>query len=125
MSKIKIAIADDYKIFRDGLKVGLSGDENMEVIMEADNGEELLKALETQTPDVIIMDLKMPVMGGIEATQLVKEKYPAIKILIISMYEDEKFISHLMKIGADAYLLKNAEPEQIRYTIYNLKNQVI
>jgi DNA-binding NarL/FixJ family response regulator len=125
MSKIKIAIADDYKIFRDGLKVSLSGDENMEVMMEADNGEELLKALETQTPDVIIMDLKMPVMGGIEATQLVKEKYPAIKILIISMYEDEKFISHLMKIGADAYLLKNAEPEQIRHTIYNLKNQVI
>ena len=69
MSKIKIAIADDYKIFREGLKVGLSGDENLEVMMEADNGEDLLKNLETNFPDVIIMDLKMPIMDGLEHRQ--------------------------------------------------------
>jgi DNA-binding NarL/FixJ family response regulator len=118
MSKITIAIADDYKIFREGLKVGLSSDENMEVVMEADNGEELMQALETSTPDVIIMDLKMPLLDGMEATKLVRKKYPGIKVLVVSMYEDDKFIIHLMENGANGYLLKNAEPDEIRRSIY-------
>ncbi|HEY6062659.1 MAG TPA: response regulator transcription factor [Chitinophagaceae bacterium] len=118
MSKIKIAIADDYKIYRDGLKVGLSADSNMEIIGEADNGEDLMKALETISPDVIIMDLKMPVMDGMEATKLVRKKYPAIKVLVVTMYEDDKFIIHLMENGANGYLLKNAEPDEIIKSIY-------
>ncbi len=118
MSTIKIAIADDYKIFREGLKVGLSADENLEVIMEADNGEDLLKALETNTPDVIIMDLKMPIMDGMEATIAVRKKYPAIKVLVVTMYDDDKFIIHLMENGANGYLLKNTEPDEIRKSIY-------
>jgi DNA-binding NarL/FixJ family response regulator len=118
MSKIRIAIADDYKIYRDGLKVGLSTDEKLDVIMEADNGEDLLKALETQTPDVIIMDLKMPLMDGMEATKIVRKKYPSIKVLVVTMYEDDKFIIHLMENGANGYLLKNAEPEEIKKSIY-------
>lgn len=118
MSKIKIVIADDYKIYRDGLKVGLSADDNLEVIAEADNGEELLKVLETFTPDVILMDLKMPVMDGMEATKLVRKKYPSMKVLVVSMYEDDKFIIHLMENGANGYLLKNAEPDEIRRSIY-------
>ncbi len=118
MSTIKIAIADDYKIFREGLKVGFSADENLEVIMEADNGEELLKALETITPDVIIMDLKMPIMDGMEATKAVRKKYPTIKVLVVTMYDDDKFIIHLMENGANGYLLKNTEPDEIRKSIY-------
>ena len=74
MSKIKIAIADDYKIFREGLKVGLSADDALEVILEADNGEDLLKGLQDSSPDVIIMDLKMPIMDGMEATKEVRKK---------------------------------------------------
>lgn len=118
MSTIKIAIADDYKIFRDGLKVGLSADENLDVILEADNGEDLLKALETNTPDVILMDLKMPIMDGMEATKAVRKKYPTIKVLVVTMYEDDKFIIHMMENGANGYLLKNAESEEIRKSIY-------
>lgn len=118
MSKIKIAIADDYKIFREGLKVGLSADENFEVIMEADNGEDLLKELLTVSPDVIIMDLKMPLMDGMEATKEVRKKYPSIKVLVVSMYDDDKFIIHLMENGANGYLLKNTEPDEIRRSIY-------
>ena len=120
MSKIKIVIADDYKIYRDGLKVGLSADENLAVIAEADNGEELMKVLETNSPDIIIMDLKMPIMDGMEATKAVRKKYPAIKVLVVTMYEDDKFIIHLMENGANGYLLKNAEPEEIRKSIYAL-----
>lgn len=118
MNKIKIAIADDYKIYRDGLKVGLSADENMEIIAEADNGEDLMKVLETNSPDIILMDLKMPIMDGMEATKLVRKKYPSIKVLVVSMYEDDKFIIHLMENGANGYLLKNAEPDEIIKSIY-------
>jgi DNA-binding NarL/FixJ family response regulator len=118
MSKIRIAIADDYKIYRDGLKVGLSADENFEVLMEADNGEDLLKGLETNPVDVIIMDLKMPIMDGMEATKAVRKKYPTMKVLVVTMYDDDKFIIHLMENGANGYLLKNTEPEEIRKSIY-------
>jgi DNA-binding NarL/FixJ family response regulator len=115
---IKIAIADDYKIFRDGLKVGLGADENFDVMLEADNGEELLEALSNSAPDVVIMDLKMPVMDGMEATKQIRKHYPDIKVLVVTMYDDDKFIIHLMEIGANGYLLKNAEPEEICKAIY-------
>lgn len=115
---IKIAIADDYKIFRDGLKVGLSAEANFEVILEADNGENLIKAMEQSMPDVIIMDIKMPIMDGMEATKLIRKLYPLVKVLVVTMYDDDKFVIHLMEIGANGYLLKNAEPDEIRKAIY-------
>jgi DNA-binding NarL/FixJ family response regulator len=120
MAKIKISIADDYKIYREGLKVGLSADDGLEVISEADNGEDLLKTLELATPDVILMDLKMPIMDGLEATKIIRKKYPSVKVLVVSMYEDDKFIIHLMENGANGYLLKNAEPDEIRRSIYSV-----
>lgn len=116
--KIKIAIADDYKIYRDGLKVGLATDDNLEVVLEADNGEDLLNGLETAAPDVIIMDLKMPIMDGMEATKEVRKRFNAIKVLIVTMYDDDKFIIHMMENGANGYLLKNAEPDEILKSIY-------
>ena len=123
MKKIKLAIADDYAIFRDGLIVTLTADDNLEVVLEADNGVELLKGMETILPDIVIMDFKMPVMDGMEATRQIKQLYPSVKILVISMYEDPKFISHLMDNGADAYLLKNAEPVEIRKAVYDVYNK--
>jgi DNA-binding NarL/FixJ family response regulator len=120
MSKIKISIADDYKIFRDGLKVSLSQDEDFEIIAEADNGEDLIACIEKSKPDVIIMDLKMPIMDGMEATQVIRKKYSDIKILVVSMYDDDKFIIHLMEIGANGYLLKNADPAEITKAIHSV-----
>jgi len=116
--KILIAIADDYKIFREGLKKCIANDDSLEVIIEADNGEELISAFEKTVPDVVIMDLKMPVMNGMEATSIIRKKFPDVKILIVTMYGEEKFIIHLMEIGANGYLLKNAEPDEIRRSIY-------
>jgi DNA-binding NarL/FixJ family response regulator len=118
MSKINIAIADDYKIFRDGLKVGLGADENLEVVLEADNGEDLLNGLKDIKVDVIIMDLKMPIMDGVEATKEVRKKFNPIKVLVVTMYDDDKFIIHLMENGANGYLLKNADADEIRKSIY-------
>lgn len=120
MHKLKIAIADDYPVYREGLQVTLSANENLEVIFEADNGRELLEKMAVQLPDLVIMDYKMPEMDGMTATRKIKEKYPAVKVLVISMYHDEKFIHHLMDNGADGYLLKDAEPEQILSTVQGL-----
>lgn len=120
MNKIKIAIADDYKIFRDGLKVSLSQDENFEVTLEADNGEDLLTAMAKNIPDVVIMDLKMPVMDGMEATEIIRKKFTQVKVLVVSMYDDDKFIIHLMEIGANGYLFKNAEPDEIRRAVHSV-----
>lgn len=118
MSKIKVAIADDYKIYREGLKVSLSQDNEIEILFDVDNGEDLLKNIETSKPDVVIMDLKMPLMDGMEATTRLRKKYDDIKVVVVSMYDEDKFIIHLMEIGANGYLFKNAEPDEIRKAIH-------
>ncbi|MBV8251190.1 MAG: response regulator transcription factor [Chitinophaga sp.] len=110
---IKVAIADDHKIFRSGVINTLIPYENINVIFEADDGQHLLDLMDRQQPDVILMDLKMPNMDGIEATVKVKAKFPDVKVIILTMYEDDNFIVHLVENGANAYLLKNAEPEEI------------
>ncbi len=120
MTKINIAIADDYKIFREVVKKCISGDKALHVILEADNGEDLINGFGDPLPDVIIMDLKMPIMDGMEATQIIRKKHPSIKVLVVTMYDDDKFIIHLMEIGANGYLLKNAEPDEIRKAIYSV-----
>ncbi|MGX5819162.1 response regulator [Chitinophaga lutea] len=110
---IKVAIADDHKIFRSGVMNTLTPYENIQVVFEAEDGEHLLEIMQDQQPDVILMDLKMPRMDGIQATIKVREKYPKVKIIILTMYEDDNFIVHLVENGANAYLLKNSEPEEI------------
>lgn len=110
---IKVAIADDHKIFRSGVINTLTPYANINVVFEAEDGEHLLEIMQEQQPDVILMDLKMPKMDGIQATIKVKEKFPDVKVIILTMYEDDNFIVHLVENGANAYLLKNAEPEEI------------
>jgi Response regulator containing a CheY-like receiver domain and an HTH DNA-binding domain len=110
---IKVAIADDHKIFRSGVINTLTPYENISVVFEAEDGEHLLEIMQQQQPDVILMDLKMPKMDGIAATIKVREKYPHVKVIILTMYEDDNFIVHLVENGANAYLLKNSEPEEI------------
>jgi DNA-binding NarL/FixJ family response regulator len=113
MGRIKLAIADDHKIFRNGLKATLEDCADFDLVLEASNGKQLLGMLTDVTPDVILMDIKMPEMDGIQTTNLVKQKYKHIKVLALSMFNEDKYIVDMMKAGASGYLLKNAEPEEI------------
>lgn len=117
MNLIKVAIADDHKLFRKGVILSLRQHTNISFIIEAENGDELLTKIAEETPDVVLMDLRMPTKDGIETTKEVNRRYPDIRILILTMYEDERFVAHLMENGANGYLLKNADPNEIKKAI--------
>ena len=117
MQVIRVGIADDHKIFRKGIILSLRQYTNISFVLEAENGEDLLNQLKDNQPDLVLLDLRMPGKDGIETTKEVSKLYPHIKILIITMFEDERFVSHLMENGANGYLLKNAEPAEIKKAI--------
>lgn len=120
MAAIQYIIADDHQIFRQGLKFSLSKDKALQCIGEAGNGTELMQLLQSTRPDVILMDLKMPEMDGLEATKQVREQYPDIRIIVLTMYDDENFIIHMLDIGANSFLVKNAEPEEIQMAMHSV-----
>ena len=120
MDIIKVAIADDHKIFRKGVIHSLRPYHNIKFVLEAENGDELIQGVESAKPDIILMDLKMPVKDGIETTKYLNKHFPAIRILILTMYEDERFVGHLMDSGANGYLLKSTDPEEIKQGITNV-----
>jgi DNA-binding NarL/FixJ family response regulator len=119
---IKVAIADDHKIFRKGVILSLKVYHNINFILEAENGEELIKGIEKEQPDIVLLDLKMPVKDGIETTKYLNKHYPQIRILILTMFEDERFVGHLMESGANGYLLKSTEPAEIKQAIIDVMN---
>lgn len=120
MDIIKVAIADDHKIFRKGVILSLKPYHNIHFVLEAENGEELIQGVEGAKPDIILMDLKMPVKDGIETTKYLNKHFPEIRILILTMYEDERFVGHLMDSGANGYLLKSTDPEEIKQGIMDV-----
>jgi DNA-binding NarL/FixJ family response regulator len=123
MQVIKVAIADDHKIFRKGVILSLRPFTNIKFVLEAENGDELLNGIAAAEPDVVLMDLRMPMKDGIETTKVLSKQFPHIHIIVLSMYEDEKFVSHLMENGAHGYLLKNAEPQEIRRAIMEVQEK--
>ncbi len=108
MEKIKVFIVDDHQTFRDGLKFLLSKKEKYEVIGEAVNGKEFLEKVEASKPDVVLMDISMPEMNGIEATKEVKKILPDLKILALSMFGDEEYYYKMIHAGVHGFILKEA-----------------
>lgn len=117
MADIKVAIADDHKIFRKGVILSLRHYSNLKFVLEAENGAELLSHLDEAKPDVILMDLRMPVKDGIETTKHISRHYPHISVIVLTMHEDERFVNHLMENGAHGYLLKSTDPSEIKKAI--------
>ncbi|MFB4186351.1 MULTISPECIES: response regulator transcription factor [Bacillus amyloliquefaciens group] len=108
-----IIIVDDQQIVREGLKMILSLHEEINIVGEASNGEHLLDLLKQIRPEIILMDIRMPVMDGIEATKLVKERYPDIKVIILTTFNDSEYIFSGLKSGADGYILKDSDSQEI------------
>jgi DNA-binding NarL/FixJ family response regulator len=121
MKKIRIALTDDHKLIRAGIRVLLEQVDDFEVVLEAANGEELLSALPRKRVDVVLLDINMPVLDGIETTKILRQKFPKVKIIMLSLHDEDRFILHLMELGASGYLLKDAEPEEVEKAIRIVK----
>ena len=119
---IKVAIADDHKIFRDGIKMALSGKEYLKIIWEAEDGKDLIHKMKLKLPDVLLMDIRMPEMDGINAISLLRKEYEEVKIIVLTMYDDQEMISKMMEMGANAYLTKTTDPEEIYNAILTCMN---
>ncbi len=110
---IKVAIADDHVLFRAGVKTALSIHKDIKMIAEADNGMQLLTILKHVQPDVILLDIQMPILDGIGTLPEIKKLYPEIKVIMLTMHNDHSMISKLMELGANSYLTKNSDSEII------------
>jgi len=109
----RVLIADDHKIVREGLKALIDKQESMQVVAEADNGLEAVRLARKLQPDVVIMDLGMPQMNGIEATREVTAHEPGIKVIALSMHSDKRFVLQMIKAGASGYVLKDSAFEEL------------
>ena len=113
--RIKIIIADDYSPFRNALKKLFNRTEevDVEILGEAENGQQLVQLVEENQPDIVISDIGMPVMNGIDATKIIKRKYPNVKVIAFTLFDDENHIDGMIDAGASGYLLKNISIEHI------------
>ncbi len=113
MAKIRVVIADDHAVVREGIKMILGREPDIEIVGEAGNGREALELVAKTRPHVVVMDISMPEMGGVEATRRVKEAYPKVNVLALTMHEDESYVFQLLKAGASGYVLKRGAAQDL------------
>lgn len=113
MSKLKISLVDDHALFRNGLKMLLNADKNLEVVSEAGNGKVFIESLANVVPDIVLMDISMPIMDGVEATEIAVEKFPEMKIIALSMFGEEDYYYKMINAGVKGFLLKNSEINEV------------
>ena len=117
MRKIKVAVCDDHNLFRAGVVSILSLVPDFDLMLEAANGQELIDKLPRKTPDVVLLDLQMPVMDGTATADYLRENYPLIKIIVITMHDEDRMVLHLLEKGVSGYLLKDTEPAEMERAI--------
>lgn len=126
MSKIRVIIVDDQLLFAESLKTVLeTRSDSIEVISIACNGKEAVKMAEIHKPDLILMDIRMPEMNGVMATKLIREKFPEIKILMLTTFDDDEYIHDALSYGATGFLLKNTPPEELISSINAARNGLV
>ncbi|WP_367390419.1 response regulator [Lewinella sp. LCG006] len=123
MSPIKVALVDDQTLFLKGLRLILEEYPEIDIVIEANNGQDFLTAVAKEEPHVVLLDLKMPGMDGIEVAEKLKTIAPEVKIILLTMHDDEHFIHHVLSLGANGYLLKNEEPAILREAIQKVMTQ--
>src|SRR5438093_1373433 len=106
MAKIRVLLADDHTVVRQGLRALLAAEEDMDIVGEADNGREAIQLVKKLLPDVVVMDVAMPTLNGLEATRQIKQAAPATKVLVLSSYGDDQYVQQLIRAGAGGYLVK-------------------
>lgn len=114
---ITIALIDDHKLFREGVKRILSYEPSFEVVAEADDGRDANAIVEQYKPDIVLMDINMPEVNGIEATKKLIKTHPSTKVIILSIHEDESYVTHALQTGAQGYLLKEMDTESLMEAI--------
>ncbi|WP_245855717.1 response regulator [Paenibacillus rigui] len=114
---MRVLIAEDHPLFRSGVRNLLQTTDDLDVVGEASSGEEALELADQLRPDLILMDIRMPGMNGIEATRHIKEKHPAIEILILTMFRDDQSVFTAMRVGAKGYVLKDADEDELLQSI--------
>jgi DNA-binding NarL/FixJ family response regulator len=124
MAKLKqtVVIADDHTLFRNGLKLILEDIENIEVIADVANGKELIEVTPVLKPDLIIMDINMPQVNGIEASRMLLQEFPDLKILVVSMYSDEQYYNSVIENGVKGFILKDADNSELRLAVNTILN---
>jgi DNA-binding NarL/FixJ family response regulator len=120
---IRVVMADDHEIFRDGFRLMMSRAADIKLVGEAANGRQLLDLVAAHQPQVVITDIKMPVMDGIEATRKIKELFPDIGVIGLSMFDEEDLIIEMLEAGALGYLVKNAEKDEVLEAIKTVYQQ--
>ncbi len=110
---IKLLIADDQELIRQSLQILLGAEPGFEVLDSVENGKEVIRAIRKEKPDVILMDIRMPEMDGVVCTQIIKENYPDIKIIILTTFDDDEYVFNALKYGASGYLLKGIQTKQL------------
>lgn len=117
MTKIRIVLADDHPLIREGFKSLLNKNEKFEIVGEAENGRELIEIAGRIKPDIILTDVKMPVMNGLDAIEELAKNFPAMKFIVLTMHEEREYIVNALKIGASGYLLKTIEGPELEKAI--------
>ncbi len=117
---IKLALVDDHNLFRQGIKMLLQDMPDVELVIEASNGREFVDSLDKVVPDVLLLDLDMPEMDGIATAKVIRQRGLEIGIIILTMYDDEQMIAHLMELGANGYLLKDTSEEELNKAIHSV-----
>lgn len=118
---IRVALVDDHTLFRRGMHSLLHGSDGIEVLFEAGNGLELFELItQVGLPDLVLLDISMPGMDGIEALAKLRSEFPTVKVIMLSMNQDDAMILHLMELGANGYLLKEADPDEVEMAIHSV-----
>ncbi|HEY8937434.1 MAG TPA: response regulator transcription factor [Cyclobacteriaceae bacterium] len=118
--KIKVYIADDHTLFRKAMVNLLRTFKYVSEVKDAENGQDLLALMKNEVPDVAIVDLQMPIMDGAETCEHILEKYPDVKIIVLTMHDSDRYVLHMMEMGAHAFLLKNTEPDELERAIHSV-----